>query len=222
MWRWHACPPFFAETCFAPHAQRAILGDRYVLQYMLGRGGFSEVFKVCAHRADRVALRAQQAARLHRRMMWRSGGTSPARCTSCCRRGRRSTSAATCATRCAAAVGCLMRFFTVSYGACAPQAREYSIMKRMQHVCIVRLFDVFEIDDDSFCTVLELCEGDDLDAYLKARALAALLRLRACAEPFQHRQTAPSPSARRASSRRRSSRGWRTCRAARSVSSITT
>jgi len=43
-------------------------------------------------------------------------------------------------------------------------------MKRVKHECIVRLFDVFEIDSDSFCTVLELCEGDDLDAYLKARS----------------------------------------------------
>jgi serine/threonine protein kinase len=43
-------------------------------------------------------------------------------------------------------------------------------MKRVKHECIVRLFDVFEIDSDSFCTVLELCDGDDLDAYLKARA----------------------------------------------------
>ena len=44
-------------------------------------------------------------------------------------------------------------------------------MKRVKHECIVRLFDVFEIDNDSFCTVLELCDGDDLDAYLKARAV---------------------------------------------------
>ena len=43
-------------------------------------------------------------------------------------------------------------------------------MKRVKHECIVRLFDVFEIDSDSFCTVLELCDGDDLDAYLKVRA----------------------------------------------------
>ncbi len=42
-------------------------------------------------------------------------------------------------------------------------------MKRMKHESIVRVFDVFEINDDSFCTVLELCEGDDLDLYLKAR-----------------------------------------------------
>ena len=30
------------------------------------------------------------------------------------------------------------------------------------------MIDVFEVDRDSFCTVLELCTGDDLDARLKA------------------------------------------------------
>jgi tousled-like kinase len=40
----------------------------------------------------------------------------------------------------------------------------------MAHNNIVRLFDVFEIDSDSFCTVLELCEGHDLDIHLKMHA----------------------------------------------------
>ncbi len=53
------------------------------------------------------------------------------------------------------------------------QAREYSILKRMTHESIVRLFDVFEIDNDSFCTVLEVCEGHDLDMHLKASAHVA-------------------------------------------------
>lgn len=44
-------------------------------------------------------------------------------------------------------------------------------MKRMAHDSIVRLFDVFEIDDESFCTVLELCESSDLDAHLKSNGL---------------------------------------------------
>lgn len=42
-------------------------------------------------------------------------------------------------------------------------------MKQMTHDSIVSLHDVFEIDNDSFCTVLGLCEGDDLEAHLKAR-----------------------------------------------------
>jgi tousled-like kinase len=31
----------------------------------------------------------------------------------------------------------------------------------------VKLFDVFEIDTNSFCTVLEYCDGNDLDFFLK-------------------------------------------------------
>ncbi|ELT97268.1 hypothetical protein CAPTEDRAFT_174294 [Capitella teleta] len=45
--------------------------------------------------------------------------------------------------------------------------REYNIHKQLEHPRIVRLFDVFEIDNNSFCTVLEYCEGNDLDFYLK-------------------------------------------------------
>lgn len=37
----------------------------------------------------------------------------------------------------------------------------------MVHSKIVCLFDVFEIDENSFCTVLEYCNGPDLDLYLK-------------------------------------------------------
>jgi hypothetical protein len=33
------------NTCFLPPAQCTVLGRRYVLQFMLGRGGFSEVYK---------------------------------------------------------------------------------------------------------------------------------------------------------------------------------
>ena len=45
--------------------------------------------------------------------------------------------------------------------------REYNIHKNLQHPRIVNLFDVFEIDANSFCTVLEYCDGHDLDFYLK-------------------------------------------------------
>ena len=45
--------------------------------------------------------------------------------------------------------------------------REYNIHKNLQHSRIVSLFDVFEIDANSFCTVLEYCDGHDLDFYLK-------------------------------------------------------
>merc|ERR1719312_2204602 len=45
--------------------------------------------------------------------------------------------------------------------------REYNIHKALEHARIVKLFDVFEIDANSFCTVLEYCDGHDLDFHLK-------------------------------------------------------
>eukprot|EP00698_Gefionella_okellyi_P018952 TRINITY_DN5751_c0_g1_i1.p1 TRINITY_DN5751_c0_g1~~TRINITY_DN5751_c0_g1_i1.p1 ORF type:complete len:726 (+),score=150.41 TRINITY_DN5751_c0_g1_i1:86-2179(+) len=47
--------------------------------------------------------------------------------------------------------------------------REYDIHKSLNHPRIVRLFDVFPIDNNCFVTVLELCEGYDLDFYLKQK-----------------------------------------------------
>ena len=41
------------------------------------------------------------------------------------------------------------------------------------------MIDVFEVDRDSFCTVLELCTGDDLDARLKAQGPIAEREARA-------------------------------------------
>ncbi|KAJ8686809.1 hypothetical protein QAD02_022603 [Eretmocerus hayati] len=45
--------------------------------------------------------------------------------------------------------------------------REYNIHKALDHPRVVKLHDVFEIDANSFCTVLEYCDGHDLDFYLK-------------------------------------------------------
>jgi tousled-like kinase len=46
-------------------------------------------------------------------------------------------------------------------------SREYEIHRDVRHPRIVSLFDVFEIDPNSFATVLECCEGTDLDTILK-------------------------------------------------------
>ncbi|XP_057445477.1 serine/threonine-protein kinase TOUSLED isoform X3 [Lotus japonicus] len=46
--------------------------------------------------------------------------------------------------------------------------REYNIHKTLVHRHIVRLWDIFEIDHNTFCTVLEYCSGKDLDGVLKA------------------------------------------------------
>jgi tousled-like kinase len=48
-------------------------------------------------------------------------------------------------------------------------SREYEIHREVRHPRIVSLYDVFEIDTDSFATVLECCEGEDLDTILKDR-----------------------------------------------------
>lgn len=37
--------------------------------------------------------------------------------------------------------------------------REYNIHKTLVHTHIVRLWDIFEIDQNTFCTVLEYCSG---------------------------------------------------------------
>lgn len=46
-------------------------------------------------------------------------------------------------------------------------AREYAIHRDMAHPRVVRLFAVFEIDQNAFATVLEHCDGVDLDQHLK-------------------------------------------------------
>ncbi|KAL3320805.1 Serine/threonine-protein kinase tousled-like 2 [Cichlidogyrus casuarinus] len=45
--------------------------------------------------------------------------------------------------------------------------REIEIHKNLNHNRIVKVFDVFDIDHDAFCTVLEYSEGNDLDFFLK-------------------------------------------------------
>lgn len=49
--------------------------------------------------------------------------------------------------------------------------REKDIHKTLDHSRIVKLYDVFTIDLNSFCTVLEFCGGNDLDFYLKQNKL---------------------------------------------------
>ena len=45
--------------------------------------------------------------------------------------------------------------------------RENQIHKEINHSKIVRHYDTIEIDNNSFCTVLEYCSGPDLAAYLQ-------------------------------------------------------
>ena len=45
--------------------------------------------------------------------------------------------------------------------------RENQIHKEINHSKIVKHFDTIEIDNNSFCTILEYCSGPDLAAYMK-------------------------------------------------------
>ena len=113
-----------------------LLGNRYVLMNMLGRGGFSEVYKAF----DVVEMR-EVACKLHQL----SPQWSEARKQTYVRHAQ----------------------------------RECVIHKRLRHANVVEMIDVFEVDRDSFCTVLELCTGDDLDARLKSQGPVAEREARA-------------------------------------------
>uniref|UniRef100_A0A3Q3KFS7 non-specific serine/threonine protein kinase n=2 Tax=Monopterus albus TaxID=43700 RepID=A0A3Q3KFS7_MONAL len=104
------------------------LNDRYLLLHLLGRGGFSEVFK-----AFDLAEQRYVAIKIHQlNKNWREEKKENYHKHAC---------------------------------------REYRIHKELDHPRIVKLYDYFSLDTDSFCTVLEYCEGNDLDFYLKQNKL---------------------------------------------------
>ncbi|GCC38444.1 hypothetical protein chiPu_0016958 [Chiloscyllium punctatum] len=104
------------------------LNDRYLLLHLLGRGGFSEVYKAFDLQEQRyVAVKIHQLNKT-----WREEKKENYHKHAC---------------------------------------REYRIHKELDHPRIVRLYDYFSLDTDSFCTVLEYCEGNDLDFYLKQHKL---------------------------------------------------
>lgn len=101
-----------------------ILKNRYILLQLLGKGGFSEVY-----RAYDLKNLMQVACKIHQlNPHWPEKKKE-----------------------------------NYTRHAC----REYNIHKNLNHPRVVRLFDVFEIDNNSFCTVLEYCNGGDLDSHLK-------------------------------------------------------
>uniref|UniRef100_A0A8C6S0X6 non-specific serine/threonine protein kinase n=1 Tax=Nannospalax galili TaxID=1026970 RepID=A0A8C6S0X6_NANGA len=101
------------------------LNDRY----LLGRGGFSEVYKAF----DLTEQRYVGAVKIHQlNKNWRDKKKENYHKHAC---------------------------------------REYRIHKELDHPRIVKLYDYFSLDTDSFCTVLEYCEGNDLDFYLKQHKL---------------------------------------------------
>ncbi|KAJ3177922.1 hypothetical protein HDU87_004204 [Geranomyces variabilis] len=106
---------------FSPHP---LLNDRYLLMSLIGKGGFSEVYKAF----DLVELRTV-ACKIHSlNDQW----------------------------------GEERKEFYIKHS-----LREYRIQKILDHPRVVKLFDVFEYDHLSFCTVMEyVCEGKDLESHL--------------------------------------------------------
>lgn len=99
---------------------KCLKGGRYQLQHLLGKGGFSEVWKAM----DLYDLK-EVAVKIHKlNAQWPE---------------EKKTNYVKHVTR------------------------EYQIHKDMIHPRIVQLYDVFEIDENSFATVLEHCKGIDLD-----------------------------------------------------------
>ncbi|XP_066544032.1 serine/threonine-protein kinase tousled-like 1 isoform X2 [Amia ocellicauda] len=104
------------------------LNERYLLLHLLGRGGFSEVYKAFDLFEQRYA-----AVKIHQlNKNWREEKKENYHKHAC---------------------------------------REYRIHKELDHPRIVKLYDYFSLDTDTFCTVLEYCEGNDLDFYLKQHKL---------------------------------------------------
>uniref|UniRef100_A0A7S1ISB4 Protein kinase domain-containing protein n=1 Tax=Eutreptiella gymnastica TaxID=73025 RepID=A0A7S1ISB4_9EUGL len=101
-----------------------VLNERYVLERLLGRGGFSEVYQAF----DLVEVRTV-ACKIHQlNSTW-----SPERKHNYIKHAR----------------------------------REYDIHKTLVHPRVIQLYDVFDIDNHTFATILEYCNGVDLDLYLK-------------------------------------------------------
>ncbi|KAL9823538.1 serine/threonine-protein kinase tousled-like 2 isoform 7-T11 [Geothlypis trichas] len=109
------------------------LNDRYLLLHLLGRGGFSEVYKLFSLQAFDLTEQRYVAVKIHQlNKNWRDEKKENYHKHAC---------------------------------------REYRIHKELDHPRIVKLYDYFSLDTDSFCTVLEYCEGNDLDFYLKQHKL---------------------------------------------------
>ena len=102
-----------------------VMNKRYLLLELLGKGGFSEVFKALDLTTfTHVAVKIHQLS-----SQWSESKKA-------------------------------------SY--VKHSVREYHIHKGLCHPRIVSLLDIFEIDNNTFATVLEHCSGGDLEGYVKA------------------------------------------------------
>ncbi len=101
-----------------------ILSNRYLILSLLGKGGYSEVY-----RAYDLENNIEVACKIHQlNPQWSD---------------------------------------SIKENYIRHTIRENQIHKEINHSKIVRHYDTIEIDNNSFCTVLELCSGPDLHTYLK-------------------------------------------------------
>ena len=101
-----------------------LLGGRYQIVSLLGKGGYSEVYK-----AYDLENHMYVACKLHQlNQNWKE---------------------------------------EVKDNYIKHTIRENQIHKEINHSQIVKHFDTIEIDNNSFCTILEYCSGPDLAAYLQ-------------------------------------------------------
>ena len=101
-----------------------ILANRYLILSLLGKGGYSEVYK-----AFDLENNIEVACKIHQlNNQWSD---------------------------------------SIKENYIRHTIRENQIHKEICHSKIVRHYDTIEIDNNSFCTVLELCTGPDLHTYLK-------------------------------------------------------
>nr|XP_032807315.1 serine/threonine-protein kinase tousled-like 2 isoform X2 [Petromyzon marinus]XP_032807316.1 serine/threonine-protein kinase tousled-like 2 isoform X2 [Petromyzon marinus] len=133
------------------------LNDRYLLLHLLGRGGFSEVYKVSTFNSNGFLQQLNV-------LKWKEPILFVFNCQAFDLQEQRYV---------AVKIHQLNKNWrdekkeNYHKHAC----REYRIHKELDHPRIVKLYDYFSLDTDSFCTVLEYIHGNDLDFYLKQHKL---------------------------------------------------
>ena len=169
-----------------------LLAGRYALGRMLGRGGFSEVYEAVDLEGDLGSGGGSGGSgngnnsRGGGGSSFASAGSSlpPASSASLDPSSAANANASNANTPYSSAPpGRKVAVKLHQLGASWPDARkaayvrhavrEYGIHRELRHDAVVALFDIFEVDAGTFATVLELCEGGDLDAHLRAAAADA-------------------------------------------------
>ena len=115
-----------AKCTFAPQKKEGLplLSGRYQIIGLLGKGGYSEVYK-----AYDLENHVFVACKLHQlNQNWKE---------------------------------------EIKKNYIKHTIRENQIHKNINHPNIVKLYDTIEVDDNSFCTILEFCSGPDLSTYIK-------------------------------------------------------